>query len=98
MISMSPTIAKVIAGALGGAAFFLLLFLWLGFLASDRCLDHGGALSGSWFACADASGTQLPWVALLSPVMILVSSGVIGVAVLLLVRYLFRKISGPDHV
>ncbi len=34
--------------------------LWLGaliFLAQDGCFDHGGALVGSGFACAQADGS-----------------------------------------
>ena len=69
--------------------------LWLGLLillAQDGCLDNGGALSASGFACLQPDGSFVSLVSFLSPTL----AGSVGFLVVLPVVILFRLVLRHD--
>ena len=76
----------ILAGLCAGIAGFTCA---LAFLASDACLDAGGAVGDSVFACLLRGGEQVPWRALVRPGMV-VSALVFAAILMLLVLGVLR--------
>jgi hypothetical protein len=81
---------KAAAVVVAVLAYFPVLFVCLGFLAQDVCLDRGGALVGAWYACEDAAGHNWTWLGLLNPQAITIIAAVIGLSLAIAVRKVWR--------
>jgi len=73
-------------------AYFPILFVSLGFLAQDTCLDRGGTLTGPWAACMDGTGRQWTWLGLLNPHLVMILAAAIGLGLAIAVRWFWRKL------
>jgi hypothetical protein len=81
---------KTVAIAVAVLVYFPVLFVCLGFVAQDICLDRGGALAGPWYACIDAAGRNWTWFGLLNPQLVTTIAAAIGLVLALAVRKIWR--------
>lgn len=98
MREMRKELAKFLV-VLGGVALGVAVFLGLlAFAVSDSCLDSGGAVGTSYFVCLMEDGKELPWVALVQPVVVVLLAGLVAIPGLYFVYWLLRRIerkNGP---